>query len=110
MASNKNEWGKENLRTLSCRVRIEDAEKFKQYAAYVGKTTHALLQEYVNKCIDLNKEVTVAQRSAVERLQVEVDMLRRKLKVAEAEVQQARSRAVNAEALVDKWLRSADEK
>jgi hypothetical protein len=108
--SKKAQWEKENLRTVSCRLRTEEAERFRLYAEYLGTSVHGLLAEYVRKCLDGAGEITPAMRADTAALQQEIRLLRRKLKVAEAEVDQARARALHAEALVDKWLRSDDEK
>lgn len=44
-------WDRENMRTLSCRVRTEEAEVFKQYCTEHGTTAGELLKKYVGKCI-----------------------------------------------------------
>lgn len=44
-------WDRENMRTLSCRVRKDEAEVFKQYCADHGTTAGELLKKYVGKCI-----------------------------------------------------------
>ena len=106
----RTEWDKENMRTISCRVRKEEAEEFKKYAEYLGVSPHALLSEYVRKSIKAGENVTPEMRDNSMALQNEVTLLRRKLKIAETALFQARERAVNAEALVDRFLRSADGK
>lgn len=105
----KAEWEKENLRTLSCRIRKEDAERFQTYAKYRGTSVHGLFSEYVRKCLDNAGTITPEQMDRSVAMQNEIALLRRKLRLANEAVDQARARAVNAEALVDKWLRSADE-
>ena len=45
-------WDRENMATLGCRVRKEDARAFKSYCAEQGKTTNTMLKEYVLECID----------------------------------------------------------
>ncbi len=105
----KAEWEKENLRTLSCRIRKEDAERFHTYAKYKGTSVHGLLSEYVRRCLDNAGTITQDQMDRSIAMQNEIALLRRKLRIANQAVDQARARAVNAEALVDKWLRSADE-
>lgn len=42
---------KENIASLACRVKKEQAEKFKAYCTERGKTSNAVLREYVLKCI-----------------------------------------------------------
>lgn len=43
---------KENIASLACRVKKEQAEKFKSYCADMGKTSNAVLRDYVLDCID----------------------------------------------------------
>ncbi|MBO5184912.1 MAG: hypothetical protein J6D79_04165 [Clostridia bacterium] len=45
-------WDKANMATLGCRVKKEQAEKFKSYASDNGKTANTMLKEYVLKCIE----------------------------------------------------------
>ena len=42
---------KENIASLACRVKKEQAEKFKAYCDSIGKTSNAVLREYVLNCI-----------------------------------------------------------
>ena len=42
----------ENIASLACRVKKHQAEQFKQYCASKGKTTNAVLREYVLSCIE----------------------------------------------------------
>ena len=42
---------KENIASLACRVKKEQAEKFKAYCETQGKTSNAVLREYVLECI-----------------------------------------------------------
>ena len=42
---------KENIASLACRVKKEQAEKFKAYCTEQGKTSNAVLREYVLSCI-----------------------------------------------------------
>ncbi|MCM1327962.1 MAG: hypothetical protein NC253_00840 [Ruminococcus sp.] len=44
-------WDRENMRTLSCRVRTYEAEVFKEYCAAHDTTAGELLKKYVGKCI-----------------------------------------------------------
>lgn len=48
---------KENIASLACRVKKEQAEKFKAYCDAQGKTSNAVLREFVMLCID-EKEST----------------------------------------------------
>jgi len=43
----RDKWNKANMSVLGCKVRKEQAEKFKQYAAEHGKTANAVLKDYV---------------------------------------------------------------
>lgn len=47
---------RENIASLACRVKKEQAEKFKAYCAGKGKTSNAVLREYVLDCIDEQEE------------------------------------------------------
>lgn len=40
-----------NIASLACRVKKEHAERFKEYCAEQGKTSNAVLREFVMKCI-----------------------------------------------------------
>jgi hypothetical protein len=42
---------KENIASLACRVKKEQAEKFKAYCEAQGKTSNAVLHEFVMSCI-----------------------------------------------------------
>lgn len=42
---------RENIASLACRVKKEQAEKFKAYCDSMGKTSNAVLREYVLACI-----------------------------------------------------------
>lgn len=42
---------KENIASLACRVKKEQAEKFKEYCEAQGKTSNAVLREFVLTCI-----------------------------------------------------------
>ena len=104
--SKRTEWDRENMRTVSCRLRKEDAERFKQYAQYLGTTPHALLAEYVKKCLELEETVTPQMRDNSAEIRNENKMLKKKLNLAMLEVDAARRRATHAEEIVDEYLRS----
>ena len=42
---------RENIASLACRVKKDQAEKFKAYCTEIGKTSNAVLREYVLGCI-----------------------------------------------------------
>lgn len=48
----RNKWDKENMANLSCKVKKEQAERFKEYAAYTGTTANALLKKFVLETIE----------------------------------------------------------
>lgn len=50
MANDK--WDKENMTTLGCKVKKDEAIAFKECAARQGKTANTLLKEFVIKCIE----------------------------------------------------------
>ena len=49
-ASNK--YNMEHMTTLGCKVKKDQAEKFKAYCADQGKTANNVLKEYVLECIE----------------------------------------------------------
>lgn len=44
-------WDKENMAVVGCKVKKDQAEKFKAYCSGVGKTSNAVLRDYVLECI-----------------------------------------------------------
>lgn len=44
-------WDNANMATLACKVKKEQAEKFKAYCASTGDTVNSVLQDYVTKCL-----------------------------------------------------------
>lgn len=49
-------WDKENMATLGCRVKKEQAAAFKEYAKAHGKTANTMLKDFVLLCIDPTTE------------------------------------------------------
>lgn len=47
---------RENIASLACRVKREQAEKFKAYCLNLGKTSNAVLRDYVLDCIGEKEE------------------------------------------------------
>lgn len=45
-------WDKENMSTLACKVKKEDAIAFKAYSEKLGGTANGMLKNYVLSCID----------------------------------------------------------
>ena len=44
-------WDAEHMGTVACRLRSEDIEAFKKYAAENGTNVNALIRDFVHKCI-----------------------------------------------------------
>ena len=44
-------WDKEHMTVLGCKVKKAEAAAFKEYAAQRGKTSNAMLKDYVIDCI-----------------------------------------------------------
>lgn len=44
-------WDKENMAVLSCKIKRDQAAKFKAYCIDHGKTSNTMLKEYVLSCI-----------------------------------------------------------
>lgn len=42
---------RDNIASISCRVKREQAEKFKEYCESINKTPNAVLKEYILSCI-----------------------------------------------------------
>ena len=42
---------RENIASLACRVKKEQADRFKAYCSEIGKTSNAVLRDYVLDCI-----------------------------------------------------------
>ena len=49
-------WDKENMAVVGCKVKKDQAEKFKAYCSEMGKTSNAVLRDYVLDCIDEKQE------------------------------------------------------
>lgn len=49
-------WDSENMATIGCKVKKSQAEKFKDYCKGQGKTSNAVLRDYVLECIDEKEE------------------------------------------------------
>lgn len=50
----RDKWDKENMTTLGCKVKKEEAAAFKEYANEQGKTSNTVLKEFVQECIKKN--------------------------------------------------------
>ena len=47
-------WDSENMATIGCKLKKSQAEKFKDYCRQKGKTSNAVLRDYVLDCIGEN--------------------------------------------------------
>lgn len=45
-------WDKSNMLTIGCRLRVEEATAFKEYALERGTTANTILKDYVFACLD----------------------------------------------------------
>lgn len=102
----KKEWDKENMATLACRVRKEEADRFRAFCKENGATVHKVLAWVVSALMtDRNLSGALAKS---QKLEQENKQLRQMLTVAVQDREIAMQRAERAEGLVDLWLRSAD--
>ncbi len=53
-ASNK--YNLEHMATLGCKVKKDDAEKFKEFCSALGKTSNTVLREFVYSCIERDRK------------------------------------------------------
>lgn len=44
-------WDKDNMATVACKLRKEDADAFREYAKQSNKTVNTLLRSFVFSCI-----------------------------------------------------------
>ncbi len=49
-------WDKENMRSIACRLRTDDAEAFKEYCANHGTNPAAEIKRHIFECIGKDKE------------------------------------------------------
>lgn len=45
-------WDKDNMKTISCRLRMEDAELFKEYCDLNGTTPAHFVKEHIMETLD----------------------------------------------------------
>ena len=50
-ASN-NKWDAQNMRVVSAKIKREDADRFREYAAARGKTVSGMITDYVKRCLE----------------------------------------------------------
>ena len=44
-------WDSENMATVACKIKKSQVEKFKSYCFSIGKTSNAVIRDYVLDCI-----------------------------------------------------------
>lgn len=54
-------WDRENMRTISCRLRTEDAEYFKDYCKAHKTNPAAVLKKYIFECLEKYSEELEAE-------------------------------------------------
>lgn len=108
MNNNPNkEWDKENMRTVSCRLRKEDAVAFKNLCASKGTTVHAALSRYIRTAL---QNIPIDTSSEGQNLVNQNIALRQKLAVVTQQRDNYAQIAKQHEEIIDLWLRSADRK
>lgn len=50
-------WQRENMSTLVCKMRKEQADAFKEYAAANGTTANNMIKEFVLRCLDTGHDI-----------------------------------------------------
>ena len=98
-------WDKENMKTLTCRVRADVAENFTAVCRNQGKTVHRVLSDFVQEQLTGKPVAETRRRNLAE----ENRQLKKQLKAANIEISAQKSRANIAENLVDDWLHRWDD-
>ena len=108
MNNNPNkEWDKENMRTVSRRLRKEDVAAFKNRCASKGTTVHAALSRYIRTAI---QNIPIDASAEGQNLVNQNIALRQKLAVVTQQRDNYAQIAKQHEEIIDLWLRSADRK
>lgn len=96
------EWDKENMKTLSCRVRTPVAEAFRNKCETQGVSTHRALADFVQAVV--SGENAGSEHPEERAAEKENCVLRKKLEVATRDREQFMRRAHRAEEAVGLWL------
>ncbi len=96
------EWDKENMKTISCRVRKEEADAFKQYAESCGMTAHTMLASFVRSAASNNADAIRSLSAENQKLSAELAQKTEELKNMKEIAKQLDLRACRAEELVRK--------
>ena len=103
-------WDKENLRTVACRIRVQEAEAFRALAERMGTSAHAMLSGYVRQCLEQAARVDTSLWPNLQSLIQDNKALKRENQILKMKLEAAVSRGDHAEALVRRWLESPDGK
>lgn len=98
------EWDKENMKTLACRVRKEEAEAFKQYAESCGMSAHTMLAGFVRSAAVTNGDAIRSLSAENQRLAAELANKTEELKTMKEIAKHLDLRASRAEELVRKFV------
>lgn len=49
--ASRNKWDAEHMKVIGCKIRAEEAEKFKQFAKKHETTVNALFLGFIRKCL-----------------------------------------------------------
>ena len=102
------EWDKENMRTVSCRLRKDEAEAFKRLCASKWTTVHAALARYIR--LTIHGLPIDGPEEEGQKLVNQNIALRQKLAYLTREVESWKEIAKSHDEIIDLWLRSADRK
>ena len=102
------EWDKENMKTVSCRIRKEEAVAFKRLCESKGTTVHAALARYIRLTIH-GRPIDRPEEEGQKLLDQNI-ALRQKLAYLTREVESWKAIAKSHDEIIDLWLRSADRK
>ena len=45
-------WDAKNMKTIGCKIKKEDAERFQQYCDKQNRTVNSVLKDFIFQCID----------------------------------------------------------
>ena len=102
------EWDKENMRTVSCRLRKEEAVAFKRLCESKGTTVHAAIARYIR--LTIHGLPIDGPEEEGQKLVNQNIALRQKLAYLTREVENWKEIAKSHDEIIDLWLRSADRK
>lgn len=104
------EWDKENMRTVACRVRVEEAEQFKKLAGCMETTAHAMLAGYVRACLKQTEKAGPSVWPTLQAMTDENRRLRKENQTLRMKLEAAISRGDHAEELCRSLLNGDGEK